>query len=39
MYSAITRPRICGSVVSCTRLFAVVITLIERNPTGTRVIE
>ena len=36
MYRAITRPRITGSVVVCTMLFAVVMNVIDVRPTSTR---
>lgn len=36
MYSAITRPRIAGSVVVCTYAFAVVISVREARPTTAR---
>ena len=35
MYSAITRPRMLGSVVICTVVLAAVITVSANNPVGT----
>jgi hypothetical protein len=34
MYRAITRPRIAGSVASCTLVFAAVIRVSDDSPTG-----
>ena len=36
MYRAITRPRITGSVLSCTVALAAVISVSEDSPTGIR---
>lgn len=35
MYSAITRPRICGAVDNCTVALAAVIKVSADRPTGT----